>query len=67
LVRKTPSPSPVHVTGEGTVWCRAKQTPIDLPKLRALIEKTGYRGFLRIEALGQGDPATIVTVKKSFA
>jgi sugar phosphate isomerase/epimerase len=54
-----------------TVWYGTKQTPIDLPKLRALIEKTGYRGFLPIEALGQGDAATIVTafldkVKKSF-
>jgi sugar phosphate isomerase/epimerase len=43
------------------VWYGSKQTPIDLPRLRAIIEKVGYRGFLPIEALGQGDPATIVT------
>ena len=54
------------------VWYGAKQTPIDLPRLRAIIEKVGYRGFLPIEALGQGDPATIVTaflekVRKAMA
>src|SRR4051794_10512793 len=54
------------------VWYGEKQKPIDLPRLRAIIEKHGFRGFLPIEALGQGDPATIVTafldkVKKAVA
>jgi len=54
------------------VWYGEKATPIDLPKLRALIEKHGFRGFLPIEALGQADPAVIVTafldrVKKAMA
>src|SRR5579883_1085324 len=38
-----------------TVWYGEKETPIDLPRLRALIEKTGYRGFLPIESLAPGD------------
>ncbi len=53
------------------VWYGDKQTPIDLARLRKIIEKTGYRGFAPIEALGDGDPAVIVTgflerVKKAF-
>jgi sugar phosphate isomerase/epimerase len=54
------------------VWYGDKSTPIDLAKLRGIIEKGGYRGFLPIEALGQGDPAVIVTafldkVKRAMA
>ena len=41
------------------VYVRGKATPIDLPKIRAIIEKTGYRGFLPFEALGRGDPAEV--------
>jgi len=44
-----------------SVYFDGKATPIDLKKIRAIIEKVGYRGFLPIEALGQGDPKTIVT------
>jgi sugar phosphate isomerase/epimerase len=43
------------------VWVNGKATPIDLARIRAIIDKSGYRGFLPIEALGQGDPKTIVT------
>jgi sugar phosphate isomerase/epimerase len=43
------------------VWYGEKRTPIDLPRLKAVIEKVGYRGFLPIEALGRGDPAEVVT------
>jgi sugar phosphate isomerase/epimerase len=43
------------------VYFDGKATPIDLKKIRAVIDKVGYRGFLPIEALGQGDPKTIVT------
>jgi hypothetical protein len=54
------------------VWYGTKQSPIDLLRLRGIIEKAGFRGFLPIEALGQGDPATIVTaflekVRKAMA
>jgi sugar phosphate isomerase/epimerase len=44
------------------VWYGQKKTEIDLPRLRRLIDKVGYRGFTPIEALGEGDPETIVTV-----
>jgi sugar phosphate isomerase/epimerase len=43
-----------------TVWYGAKPAPIDLPRIRAIIDKVGFRGFLPIEALGEGDPETIV-------
>ena len=53
------------------VWYGTKATPIDLPRIKAIIDKVGYRGFTPIEALGAGDPATIVTaflekVRKAF-
>jgi hypothetical protein len=39
--------------------------------VRAIIDKVGYRGFTPIEALGEGDPAEVVTaflqkVRKAF-
>lgn len=54
------------------VWSGEKAAPIDLPRLRKIIEKGGYRGFLPIEALGQGDSRAIVTaflerVRAAFA
>ena len=54
------------------VWYGTKKTPIDLPRLRAIIDKVGYRGFTPIEALGEGDPKSIVTtflnqVRKAFS
>ncbi len=33
-----------------------KETPTDLRRVKAIIEKAGYRGFLPIETLGAGDP-----------
>lgn len=53
------------------VWYGEKKTPIDLPRLKTIIDKVGYRGFTPIEALGEGDPAAIVTaflsqVRKAF-
>lgn len=33
-----------------------KETPIDLAKVKAIIDRAGYRGFLPIETLGAGDP-----------
>ena len=54
------------------VWYGPKSTPIDLTRVRAIIGKVGFRGFLPIEALGQGDPAIVVTaflekVRKAMA
>jgi len=54
-----------------SVWYGQKSTPIDLPRVKSIIDKVGYRGFTPIEALGQGDPKAIVTaflerVRKAF-
>ena len=54
------------------VWYGEKAAPIDLAKVRSIIDKVGFRGFLPIEALGRGEPAVIVTeflekVKKAMA
>jgi sugar phosphate isomerase/epimerase len=38
------------------VGYQGKQGPIDLKRLRSIIEKAGYRGVLPFEALGSGDP-----------
>ena len=43
------------------VWYGKKSVPIDLARIRAIIDKVGFRGFLPIEALGRGDPQTVVT------
>jgi sugar phosphate isomerase/epimerase len=43
------------------VWYGEKATPVDLPRIKASIDKVGYRGFTPIEALGRGDPREIVT------
>lgn len=53
------------------VWYGTKSVPIDLPKLKQVIDKAGYRGFTPIEALGPGDPEQVVTsfldrVRKAF-
>lgn len=53
------------------VWYGTKATAIDLPRIKGIIDKVGYRGFTPIEALGSGDPAEIVTaflekVRKAF-
>jgi sugar phosphate isomerase/epimerase len=37
------------------VYYDDRATPIDLPKVKAIIDRAGYRGFLPIEALGGGD------------
>jgi sugar phosphate isomerase/epimerase len=38
------------------VYFKGKETPIDLQRIRAIIDKVGYRGFVPFEALGQGNP-----------
>jgi sugar phosphate isomerase/epimerase len=37
-----------------------KESPTDLKRVRAIIDKAGYRGFVPIETLGPGDPKTKV-------
>jgi sugar phosphate isomerase/epimerase len=53
------------------VYVNGKATQIDLAKIRAIIEKTGYRGFLPFEALGPGDPKVVTAfldkVRKAMA
>lgn len=53
------------------VWYGKKKVEIDLARVRAIIDKVGYRGFTPIEALGEGDPKEIVKgflvkVRKAF-
>jgi sugar phosphate isomerase/epimerase len=55
-----------------SVYYGAKQTPVDLRKVREAIERVGYRGPLPFEALGAGDPRVKVAkfleqVRKEFA
>jgi sugar phosphate isomerase/epimerase len=54
------------------VWYGAKATPIDLRRVKAIIDKAGYRGFVPFEALGGGDPRVRVAqflerVRSEFA
>lgn len=54
------------------VWYGKQKTPIDLKRLRQIIEKVGYRGFTPIEALGEGDAREVVKtflaqVRQAFA
>lgn len=53
------------------VWYGTKKVEIDLPRLRKIVDKIGYRGFMPIEALGEGDPKEVVKtflgkVRKAF-
>ncbi len=41
------------------VFVNGKEAPIDLAKIRAIIDKVGYRGFVPFEALGQGNPEQV--------
>ena len=38
------------------VWIDGKETPTDLVKLFQIIKESGYRGYLPLETLGEGDP-----------
>jgi sugar phosphate isomerase/epimerase len=54
------------------VWYGSKSVPIDLPRLKGIIDQGGSRGYLPIEALGRGEPTEVVTsflnqVRKVFA
>jgi sugar phosphate isomerase/epimerase len=39
-----------------SVWYGAKEVPTDVARVKAIIDRAGYRGFLPIETLGPGDP-----------
>ena len=39
-----------------SVWHGEKEVPADLSRIKTIIDKAGYRGFLPIETLGAGDP-----------
>ena len=54
------------------VWFGKKEAPTDLQRLKEIIDRGGYRGFLPIETLGEGEPKIKVKrlfkdVKKVFA
>jgi sugar phosphate isomerase/epimerase len=38
------------------IWYGKKEVPTDLARVKALVDKTGYRGYMPIETLGEGDP-----------
>lgn len=38
------------------VWQDGKAVPVDLRQIKEIIDKGGYRGFLPVETLGDGDP-----------
>ncbi|HWC95567.1 MAG TPA: TIM barrel protein [Candidatus Sulfopaludibacter sp.] len=49
-----------------------KDEPTDLAKIKAIIDRSGYRGYVPFEALGSGDPKVKVTgflekIRKAFA
>ncbi|HLK69425.1 MAG TPA: sugar phosphate isomerase/epimerase family protein [Bryobacteraceae bacterium] len=46
-----------ELVGYGT-----REVPTDLAKVRSLIDRGGYRGYLPVETLGPGDPAAKVAV-----
>jgi len=53
------------------VWRNGKEEPTDLSKIKAIIDRSGYRGYLPFEALGPGDPRAVVAgflkkIRKAF-
>jgi len=54
------------------VWYGAREATTDVGRIKAIIDKVGYRGFLPIETLGSGDPrakvaAFLAEVRRHFA
>jgi len=53
------------------VYVNGKVADIDLAKIRTIIDKVGYRGFVPFEALGPGDPKMVTAflekVRKAMA
>jgi sugar phosphate isomerase/epimerase len=44
------------------VWIDGRETPTDFVKLFRIVKKAGYRGYLPLETLGEGDPFEKVPV-----
>jgi len=44
------------------VWINGQETPTDFERLFRIIKKSGYRGYLPLETLGEGDPYEKVPV-----
>ena len=44
------------------VWINGEQVPTDFVKLFKIIKESGYRGYLPLETLGEGDPYKKVPV-----
>jgi sugar phosphate isomerase/epimerase len=44
------------------VWINGQETPTDFVKLFRIIKESGYRGYLPLETLGEGDPREKVPV-----
>lgn len=38
------------------IWQSGEPGPVDMLKIRDLLQRTNYQGFLPIETLGEGDP-----------
>lgn len=38
------------------VWYGEKEVDVDLARIKEIIERVGYRGYIPIETLGEGDP-----------
>ncbi len=55
-----------------SVWRNGKEEPTDLGKIKAIIDQSGYRGYVPFEALGAGDPgvkvaAFLAKIRQAFA
>jgi len=55
-----------------SVWYGAKEVPTDIGRIKTIIDRMGYRGFLPIETLGSGDPRVKVSnflaeIRRHFA
>ncbi len=44
------------------IWYGTKEVTTDLRRIKAIIDKVGYRGFVPVETLGAGDPRVKVAV-----
>jgi sugar phosphate isomerase/epimerase len=54
------------------VWYGAKEVTTDVGRIKAIVDRLGYRGFLPIETLGSGDPRVKVStflaeIRRHFA
>ena len=53
------------------VYVNGKETPIDLARVRKIIDRVGFRGFVPFEALGRGKPEEVTAflekVRKAMA